>query len=99
MIEINGRLFDWDDDKEKINIKKHGVSFDEASTVFLDEFAIERYDTEHSDNEDRFIIIGTSKKDRILFVCHCLRENNLVTRIISARKATKEDKDLYGGAL
>jgi len=85
----------WDDKKNEINKKKHGVSFDEARTVFYDENAIRYYDPDHSDEEDRFLMVGVSQKLRILIVCHCFREDDSVIRIISARKATKGEEDNY----
>ena len=77
-----------------INIKKHGVSFEEACSVFLDDEAILFDDPEHSDDEDRFILIGISKMAKICVVCHCYRKNNSI-RIISARKATKKEEKVY----
>jgi len=68
-------LFEWDKRKEKANIKKHGVSFDEARTVFYDENAIQFFDPDHSEDEDRFILLGMSFKLRILVLCHCFRES------------------------
>ncbi len=88
-------IFEWDNKKDKINIKKHGVSFDEARTVFYDENAIQYFDPDHSDEEDRFILLGISYKLKILIVCHCFRENDSVIRIISARKADKEEESEY----
>ena len=87
--------FSWDDRKNEVNEKKHGVSFDEAKTVFYDENAIRYYDPDHSDDEDRFLTVGVSQKLRILIVCHCFREDDSVIRIISARKATKGEEDNY----
>ena len=87
--------FDWDPDKNETNFKKHGVSFDEAETVFEDERAVTIYDESHSDDEDRFKIIGMSRKLRELTVCHCLRNGDEITRIISARRATKSETKLY----
>ncbi len=87
--------FSWDDRKNEVNEKKHGVSFDEAKTVFYDENAIRYYDPDHSDDEDRFLMVGVSQKLRILIVCHCFREDDSVIRIISARKATKGEEDNY----
>ena len=83
--------FDWDDRKESVNIKKHGISFEEARTAFFDEHALQFFDPDHSDDEDRFILLGLSIKLRALVVCHCSRENESVIRIISARKADKEE--------
>ena len=97
LIEIDGRLFDWDENKYKININKHGISFIEAATVFSDENAVEIDDDKHSQHEDRFWVIGQSKRLRLMVVCHCYRENNTVIRIISARKANDAEKEIYGG--
>lgn len=85
----------WDNKKNEVNKKKHGVSFDEAKTVFYDENAIRYYDPDHSDDEDRFLMVGMSQKLRILIVCHCFREEDSVIRMISARKATKGEEDNY----
>ncbi len=88
--------FEWDDNKALSNIEKHdGVSFEEAESVFYDERAIEFYDEEHSESENRFLMLGLSGKLRLLLVCHCIRENNSVIRIISARKATNKESKHY----
>lgn len=88
--------FEWDKRKEKANVKKHGISFDEARTVFYDENAIQFYDPDHSDDEDRFILLGVSFKLKVLVVCHCFRESDTIIRIISARKAdTDEEKEYW----
>ena len=87
--------FEWDDNKNKINIKKHGISFEEARTVFFDDYAILFDDPEHSDTEDRFLLISMSDTANICIVCHCYRESDAVVRIISARKATKKEADVY----
>ena len=87
--------FEWDEAKNRENQRKHGVSFAEAQTVFFDETAVEFYDDEHSEWEDRFLLLGLSTKLRVLLVCHCLREGGSVVRIISARKATKNERGLY----
>ncbi len=87
--------FEWDKKKDKSNAKKHGVSFEEARTVFFDEQAIQFYDPEHSDEEDRFILLGTSFKLKTLVVCHCFREEETKIRIISARKADAEEEQAY----
>lgn len=96
---INNQLFAWDDDKAELNRKKHAISFEDAAQVFADENRIERFDEEHSDEEDRYITIG--KVDKILFVIYTERVNaaNInVTRLISARKANaKERRDYYAG--
>jgi uncharacterized DUF497 family protein len=89
--------FSWDNRKNISNQKKHAVSFEEAQTVFFDENAIEYFDPDHSDEEDRFIMLGLSSRLRILVVCHCIRERNLEIRIISARKATKKERKIYTG--
>ena len=87
--------FEWDTEKNEVNLKKHGVDFTEAETVFEDERAVTVYDEEHSAGEDRFKIIGISRKLRELAVCHCFRSDDEVTRIISARRATKNESKLY----
>jgi len=84
--------FDWDERKRSANKKKHGVSFEEAQSVFFDEHAIEYNDPEHSDEEDRFILVGKSYRLRVLVVCHCFRRSASVIRIISARKATRRER-------
>ncbi len=94
MNELN---FEWDDRKEKTNIKKHGVSFNEARTVFYDENAIQFFDPDHSEDEDRFILLGVSLKLRSIVVCHCFRESGNVVRIISARKADRDEEQEYWG--
>lgn len=86
--------FEWDENKNASNQKKHGVSFEEARTVFTDQFARLIADPDHSDDEDRFILLGTSIQSRLLIVCHCLRANDTI-RIISARKADKRERDKY----
>ena len=87
--------FEWDSRKDKSNIKKHGVTFEEAKTAFFDEQAIVYFDPEHSDEDDRFILLGTSHLLNQLVVCHCFREEETVVRIISARKANKNECDAY----
>ena len=87
-------LFEWDENKNKINIIKHGVSFDEAQTVFDDPNGLYIPDEEHSSDEDRFKLIGYSEKYRILFVCYCYRNVDRI-RLISARRATRSEKSLY----
>jgi hypothetical protein len=89
--------FEWDERKSRENKKKHGVSFDEAQTVFFDESAIRYYDPDHSDDEDRFIMLGMSLKPRVLVVCHCYRSDDMIIRIISARRANKKETAAYGG--
>jgi uncharacterized DUF497 family protein len=87
--------FRWDPKKEKLNIKKHGVSFNEASTAFYDEQAIQFFDPDHSEEEDRFILMGVSFKLRVLVVCHCYRESEEIVRLISARKANTNEEQEY----
>lgn len=87
--------FEWDSNKETENSKKHGVTFKEAETVFFDDYAVEFYDDEHSEWEDRFLLLGLSAKMRLLIVCHSYRENDAIIRIISARKATKNESKHY----
>jgi uncharacterized DUF497 family protein len=87
--------FEWDTEKAAANVKKHKVSFDEAQTSFLDEEALVIEDPEHSDAEDRFILLGLSAGLRVLFVCHCVRESGSVIRIISARRANHFERKQY----
>ena len=87
--------FEWNKKKEKANLKKHGVSFEEARTAFYDELAIQFFDPDHSGNEDRFILLGTSYKLNTLVVCHCFRVDEMIIRIISARKADKSELEAY----
>jgi len=95
----NLQFFSWDEDKEIANIKKHGVSFREATSVFKDPNLLIKPDIDHSFDEDRFIILGLSDKPRLLVVCHCYRESDAIIRIISARKATKSESAEYRGTL
>lgn len=88
---------EWDPRKDRANQKKHGVSFEEAQSVFLDENAVQFYDEHHSGQEDRFIMLGLSIRSRMLVVCHCERESGSVIRIFSARKATKSERKYYDG--
>ncbi len=90
---ING--FEWDDEKDRINIHKHGISFLEAMTVFYDDNALLFDDPDHSTDEDRFLIIGISASMRLCIVSHCYRGRDERIRIISARKATKNETDFY----
>ncbi len=92
---MNELDFAWDPKKSKLNLKKHGVSFEEASTVFFDEHAIQFFDTDHSTEEDRFILLGISFRLRLLVVCHCFRESESIVRLISARKADKAEEEAY----
>ena len=87
--------FEWDQNKNLANVKKHKISFEEAKTVFFDESARVIPDPEHSDNEERFIILGISNKLKLLIVVHTYRENDEIIRIISARKASKSESKYY----
>ena len=87
--------FDWDPRKDKANQKKHGVSFEEAQSVFFDDYATQFYDEEHSVQEERFILLGMSIKAQVLIVCHCERKSGSVIRLISARKATTAERKYY----
>ena len=87
--------FEWEDRKNKANVRKHGISFEEARTVFLDEGARLIADPDHSSEEDRFILLGLSTQLRVLAVSHCYRESENVIRIISARKATVVERNEY----
>lgn len=91
--------FEWDPKKDAINIRKHKVSFEEAKTVFYDDNARIIADPDHSETEDRFIILGLSQSLKLLVVCHCYRAQDEIIRIISARKATKNESKSYGGNL
>ena len=92
---MNKLIFEWDDAKNKINLKKHGISFEEAQTVFFDDNAIEFDDPDHSFDEERYLLLGFSQSLKILVVCHCYRGSESVIRIISARKATKKEQRAY----
>lgn len=92
MAEIH---FEWDKKKSANNKKKHKVSFEEAETVFHDVNARLIADPDHSEGEDRFVLLGMSEALRVLVVCHCYRENETVIRFISARKAKKHEIQAY----
>jgi len=89
--------FEWDKSKEKTNIQKHGVTFEQASYVFSDQFALNRFDDEHSEDKDRGVMLGKSLNETLLLVVHTFRDNDGTefVRIISARKATKKEKQAY----
>jgi uncharacterized DUF497 family protein len=92
-----GRLtFSWDDRKDRANQRKHGVSFEEAATAFADENARLKHDPDHSQDEDRFILLGFSAKLRLLVVTHAYRQDETEIRIISARKAIRKERKQYG---
>jgi len=94
---MNRLVFEWDHEKNSINQKKHSISFEEAKSVFYDDNAIQFWDEDHSDAEDRFLLLGRSSRMRILLIVHCYREQESVIRIISARKATKNERKYYQG--
>jgi len=87
--------FEWDSRKNAANEKKHGISFEEARTVFFDENAKLIDDPDHSDDEDRFVLLGLSLSLKVVLVCHCYREQGNVIRIISARKASTLESKQY----
>ena len=90
-----GLRFEWDERKNRSNRAKHHVSFEEARTAFFDDQALVIDDPEHSDEEDRFILMGLSTELRVLVVCHCCREEGDVVRIISARCAERREQAQY----
>lgn len=90
--------FEWDPPKAVANFNKHQVSFEEAKSVFYDEYAVQFFDEEHSADEERFILLGMSSGAKLLIVCHCEREDGATVRIISARKATKRESAFYPGS-
>jgi hypothetical protein len=92
MAEIS---FEWDEKKNILNRKKHGISFEEAQTVFVDDKALLIHDPDHSYRGERFILLGMSSKLRILIVCHCYCKSDKVIRIISARRATRSEQEYY----
>ncbi len=90
-----GLRFEWDARKNRLNQRNHRVSFEEAETVFSDEHALLIADPDHSEEEERFILLGFSARLRMLVVCHCYREEDEVIRIISARKADRSERAQY----
>jgi uncharacterized DUF497 family protein len=97
---MDGLRFEWDGAKERANRRRHGVSFHEAQSVFFDERAIRYHDPDHSETEDRFIMLGMSFVLRVLVVCHCYRADDTVVRIASARRANAveaREYESYGG--
>jgi uncharacterized DUF497 family protein len=94
---MNSITFSWDDRKNKANQKKHGVPFEEAQTVFFDENAIEFFDPDHSEEEDRYLMLGFSYRLRVLVVSHSLRKTGQEIRIISAKRAIKKEQQFYFG--
>lgn len=99
MNDLLGRMnkitFQWDEQKNKINQQKHGISFEEAESVFFDDYAVQFWDEDHSQEEERFLLLGISSKMRRLLVVHCFREEDSIIRIISARKPTKNESKEY----
>ena len=91
--------FDWDQAKYAANRRKHGVSFEEAATIFYDENALLIADPDHSEQEDRFLLLGLSLRLRTLVVCHCYREAEDMVRIISARRANRSEQVEYNRRL
>ena len=89
--------FEWNPSKATANLKKHGVSFEEALSVFYDEFAVQFFDEDHAESEERFILLGMSAGARVLVVCRCERGSGDVIRIFSARRATPRERSFYGG--
>lgn len=92
MVELR---FEWDAKKNRANSKKHDVTFEEARTAFYDENAVQFFDPDNAQDEDRFLLLGMSFKFRVLVVCHCFRKNDTIIRIISARKADKAEEQEY----
>ena len=88
-------IFEWDEAKNRANQRKHGISFEEAQSVFADEHALLIDDSVHSDSEARFVLLGLSASLRTMVVCHCYRGAEDVIRLISARRATKTERALY----
>lgn len=92
---MNEIKFEWDNNKNESNKKKHKISFEEAKSVFYDDEALLIVDPEHSEDEERFIILGLGNQANLLVVCHCYRVSETVIRIISARKATRTESKQY----
>lgn len=90
--------FEWDEAKATANLKKHQVTFEEAKSIFFDEFGIQFFDEDHSSDEERFLMLGMSSVAKLLIVSHCERDHGATIRIISARKATKRESAFYRGA-
>jgi len=95
--DMNKLQFTWDNKKNTINQTKHGISFEEAQTVFFDDYARLIPDQDHSEDEERFILLGLSSQLKMLLVCHCYREDGQTVRIISTRKANKFEQKQYKG--
>ena len=95
IVNMKNLRFEWDNKKDKTNVKKHGISFDEAKSAFFDDHAIQFFDPDHSAEEYRFLLLGMSFKLRILVVCHCFRVSETVIRISSVRKTDHEEEQEY----
>ena len=91
--------FEWNPAKDKANLKRHGVSFEEAKSVFYDDYAVQFYDENHSEEEDRFLLLGMSNRSKLLMIVHCERDNGNKIRLISARKATSNESTYYEGPI
>lgn len=91
----SGLRFEWDPKKNAVNMRRHKVSFDEAASAFLDENGLLIADPDHSDGEDRFVLLGLSSTLRLLLVCHCYKTDDGLIRIISARKADRQERETY----
>ncbi len=89
--------FEWDEAKAAANRKRHQVSFEEAKSIFFDEFGVQFFDDDHSNEEERFLMLGMSSGAKLLIVCHCERDHGATIRIISARRATKRESAFYRG--
>ena len=94
---LDDMVFNWNEIKAEINKKKHDITFEEAATSFKDPHALILDDEDHSYDEERFVLLGYSIMSNLLTVCHCYRYNDSITRIISARKATNEERRTYEG--
>ncbi len=96
---VDGIRFEWDPAKSRRNERKHGVSFEEARSVFFDDNALLLDDPDHSEKEDRFVLLGVSARLRVLLVCHCYRAPKEMIRLISARKADRAERAEYNRRL
>ena len=94
---MHGLKITWDDSKNTVNKRKHGISFEEAQSVFYDAFARLIHDPDHSADEDRYILLGRSSRLQLMIVCHCYRGENQIIMIISARKANRSEQKQYEG--
>lgn len=94
-VVVSDLHFEWDAGKERANERKHGVSFEEARTAFADDLGLLIYDPDHSEEEDRFVLLGLSSALRLLIVCHCHRSSGAVIRIISARRDNRRERLSY----